>query len=401
MIEGMKVLSFSHFVQGPAASQYLADLGADVTKVEPFGGAWERRAGSAGIRLGDTSVTFLSVNRNKKSIAVDLKHPDALRVLRPLIGTCDVLMENYRGGALEKLGLGYEAVREIKPDIIYASATGWGSSGPMAGKPGVDLLVQARSGLISVTGDAREGATAAGTPVADHHGAALLAMGVLAAYVRKLATGRGTRVQSSLLGAGLDLQAESLALYYSGGKGQDDVRRPGSLAAWFIDPPYGVYRLLDAHAVIALSGAMDDFAAALGSAELAAFDQEARRTRREEYTALLARTLAGWTYRDLAERLEPRGFWIERVATYDDVRNDPQVAEEGLLMEMPVGDTHATVLNHPIRYDGRLPELRTPPPELGEHTRPALREAGFGDAEIDDLIASGVVASRENGAPRS
>ncbi|MFG2583056.1 CaiB/BaiF CoA transferase family protein [Streptomyces malaysiensis] len=396
----MKVLSFSHFVQGPAASQYLADLGADVTKVEPPAGSWERRIGSAGIRLAGQSVTFLAVNRNKKSIAVDLKHPDAARVLRPLIERCDVVMENYRGGALEKLGLGYDAVRAVRPDIIYASATGWGSSGPMAGKPGVDLLVQARSGLVSVTGDGDGHVTAAGTPVVDHHGAALLAMGVLAAYVRRLATGQGTRVQSSLLGAGLDLQAESLALYYSGRRSRTDIRRPGALAAWFIDPPYGVYRLRDAHAAIALSGTMDDFAAALGSEELAAFDQRARRDRRAQYTRLLEQTLSAWTYQELVGRLEPLGFWIERVADYDDVRDDAQVAEEGLLMDMPVGDSHATVLNHPVRYDGRLPPLRTPPPRLGEHTRPLLRAAGFGDSEIDELISSGAVVAGDDGTAR-
>ena len=143
MIEGMRVLALSHFVQGPAASQYLADLGADVVKVEPPAGSWERRAGSAGIRVAGHSVTHLSVNRNKRSLAVDLKHPDAQAVLRPLIERADVLMENYRGGALDRLGFGYDAVRAIKPDIVYASATGWGSRGPMAGRPGVDLLVQA------------------------------------------------------------------------------------------------------------------------------------------------------------------------------------------------------------------------------------------------------------------
>lgn len=251
---------------------------------------------------------------------------------------------------------------------------------------------------MSVTGDGDGHATAAGTPVVDHHGAALLAMGVLAAYVRRLVTGQGTRVQSSLLAAGLDLQAESLALYYSGGKSRADIRRPGALATWFIDPPYGIYRLRDAHAAIALSGTMDDFAAALGSTELAAFDQRARRDHREQYTRILELTLAAWTYQELAARLEPLGFWIERVADYDDVREDAQVAEEGLLMDIPVGDARATVLSHPVRYDGALPPLRTPPPRLGEHTRPLLREAGFGVAEIDELIGSRVVIADDEAA---
>lgn len=392
MIERMRVLSFSHFVQGPAASQYLADLGADVIKVEPPGGSWERKVGSAGIRFEGRSVTFLSVNRNKRSIAVDLKHPDALAVLRPLIEQSDVMMENYRGGALDKLGLGYDAVRAIKPDIVYASASGWGSRGPMTGRPGVDLLVQARAGLISVTGDSP---TAAGTPVVDHHGAALLAMGVLAAYVRRLETGEGTRVESSLLGAGLDLQAESLALYYSGDRTQADVTRSKELACWSIDAPYGVYALKDASAVIAISGAMDDLGDALGSETLASFDQLARRERRDEYTTVLRRVLADWTYADLAAALEPRGFWIERVADYDDVAGDPQVVEEGFLLDLPVGDGHATVLNHPVRYDGELPALRRPPAELGEHTAEVLGDVGFSASEIAAFVSSGAVVASE------
>lgn len=390
MIDGMRVLSFSHFVQGPAASQYLADLGADVIKVEPPGGAWERRIGSAGIRLAGRSVTFLAVNRNKRSIVVDLKHPDAHTVLRPLIERADVLLENYRDGALERLGLGYDAVRAIKPDIIYASASGWGSRGPMAGRPGVDLLVQARTGLVHVTGDRP---TAAGTPVVDQHGAALLAMGVLAAYARKLATGEGTRVESSLLAAGLDLQAESLALYYSGRRAEPDVRRPAELACWSIDAPYGVYRLQDAWLVLAVNGTEDDLGDALGAPALAAYDQQARRAKRQEYTAAVARVLAGMTYAEAAARLGPRGFWFERVAGYDDVRQDPQVAAEGLLAEFPVGEDRATVLRHPVRYDGALPGPRSAPPELGADTVRVLREAGFSAAEVDAFLSAGVVSA--------
>ncbi|WP_190816672.1 CaiB/BaiF CoA transferase family protein [Saccharopolyspora pogona] len=392
MIEQMTVLSFSHFVQGPAAAQYLADLGADVVKVEPPSGSWERKVGSAGIRLSGRSVTFLAVNRNKRSIVVDLKHPDAKTVLRPLIQQADVLLENYRGGALDRLGLGYDAVREIKHDIIYASATGWGSRGPMAGNPGVDLLVQARSGLVAATGGA-DSPTAAGTPVVDHHGAALLAMGVLAAYARKLVTGKGTRVETSLLGAGLDLQAESLALYFSGRKTTEDLRRPAELACWAIDPPYGVYRLLDAEVAIALNGPMDDFGAALGDAVLDEYTPSDRRDKRVEYTAAVATALAGMTYQEVADKLRARGFWIEKVATYDDVRVDPQVVEEGLLTGFAVGDEEATVLNHPVRYNGELPPVRRAPAELGEHTVEVLQEAGFSAAEVSAFLSSGVVAA--------
>ena len=164
MLEGMKVLSFTHFVQGPAAAQYLADMGADVTKVEPLTGAFERGYGADSVFVDELSVSFIAVNRNSRSLSVDLKSPRGLEVVRSMIRGADVLLENYRGGVLDRLGLGYEAVKAIKPDIIYASASGWGSSGPMANLPGQDLLVQARCGLISITGDLKSSPTVPGAP---------------------------------------------------------------------------------------------------------------------------------------------------------------------------------------------------------------------------------------------
>jgi crotonobetainyl-CoA:carnitine CoA-transferase CaiB-like acyl-CoA transferase len=392
MLSSMKVLSFSHFVQGPSASQYLADLGADVIKIEPLQGAWERKIGSGRIRVAGRSVTFLAVNRNKRSLAIDLKHPRAKEVLTPLVATSDVVMENYRLGALDRLGFGFDVLRAIKPDLIYASATGWGSSGPMAEKPGVDILVQARSGLISVTGSIKDNPAVPGTPIIDHHGATLLALGVLAAYAKKLVTGEGTRVESSLLSAALDLQAESLALYYSGKKQQADIHRDGHLAAWFIDAPYGVYELADAHVVIALSGSMEHFATAIGSDELIALGVEGRFTDRDTFTRCLSRALASWTFARLEEVLGPYGFWFERVADYDDLRNDPQVISEQRFASIDVEGQPVTVVNHPIRYDGKVPDIRLKPPELSEHSSAILREVGFSDEEVASFLKDGVIS---------
>ncbi|MFI5436488.1 CaiB/BaiF CoA transferase family protein [Rhodococcus baikonurensis] len=401
MIEQMRVLSFTHFVQGPAAAQYLADLGADVITIEPLSGAWERREGSGGIRLDGHSVTSLSVNRNKRSVVIDLKHPEALAVLEPLIASANVLLENYRGGALERLGLGYDAVRKINPRIIYASATGWGSRGPMADRPGVDILVQARTGLAAATGKP-ERPHAAGTPVVDHHGAALLAMGVLAAYVRQITTGTGTRVEASLLAAGLDLQAESFALYHAGRRRREDLDRHDSLACWFIDAPYGIYQLADGSSVaLAISGPMRGLGAALDSDVLDAFGEEDRRARGREYTDLLAGVLASLTYPELEKRLEPAGFWFERVADYDDVLVDPQVVAEEMFDRMPVGNTHANVFRHPVRYDGERPSVTRPPSELGEHTREVLQGVGLSAERIDALLVAGAIAEPQKGKVNS
>ena len=223
MLVSMRVISFCHYLQGPAAAQYLADMGADVIKVEPTFGAYERHWSGANAFVDGISAFYLAANRNKRSLAVDLKHPDGKAVMLRLLEGADVVMENFRPGVMDRLGLGYEQVRAVNPDIIYASATGYGPSGPMVDRPGQDLLIQALSGLIAATGNERP--TAIGFAAADQHGAALLAMGILGAYVRRLQTGQGTRIDANLLNAGLDLQTEPLTLYYSG------AREPGRVPA--------------------------------------------------------------------------------------------------------------------------------------------------------------------------
>src|SRR6266536_2760498 len=202
----MRVVSFCHYLQGPACTQYLADMGADVIKIEPPKGAFERHWSGGRSYVAGVSAFVLAANRNKRSLAVDLKHPKGREIVLRLIEDADVVVENFRPGVLDRLGFGYDAVRARKPDIIYASASGLGATGPAAERPGQDLLMQARSGLIAATGGGDHGPAVVGAAVVDQHGGALLAMGVLGAYFRKLQTGLGTRVESNLFSAGIDLQ---------------------------------------------------------------------------------------------------------------------------------------------------------------------------------------------------
>jgi crotonobetainyl-CoA:carnitine CoA-transferase CaiB-like acyl-CoA transferase len=397
MLSKMRVLSFSHFVQGPAGSQYLADLGAEVIKVEPLTGAFERNHTGGNVFVDGLSASYFAVNRNKKSIAIDLKNPQAKEILYAIIATCDVVTENYRGGVLDRLGFGYEAVKAVKPDIIYASASGWGSSGPMADKPGQDLLVQARCGLVAVTGNIEETPTVPGVPLVDQHGAALLAMGIMAAYVKKFTTGLGTRVESNLLNAGLDLQVESMAVYFSGKRTLKDFQRHHQLANWHLDAPYGVYKLADCHAVISLGGDIEQFAVAIGSAALIALGRD-RMAVRDEFTRVLVEELRSWTYADLERALTPHALWFERVQNYDQIRIDPQVIENGCFMEIPIKSRSATVLAHPVRYDGEAPPLRRLPVDLGADTRQILRDiGGLTDEKISELMAAKVIYGPEVG----
>lgn len=390
MLAGMKVLSFTHFVQGPAAAQYLADMGADVVKMEPLQGAFERGYGADSVFVEGLSASFFAVNRNSRSLSVDLKSARGLEVVHTLIRDADVLLENYRGGVLDRLGLGYDAVKAIKPDIIYASASGWGSSGPMANEPGQDLLVQARCGLIAVTGDLQTGPTVPGAPIVDQHAAALMAMAISAAYIKKLKTGQGTRIESNLLNAGLDLQCESFAAYYSGRRSPDRMHRDPRLASWFLPAPYGVFELADCHAVISLGGDIERFADAIDSDELRALAVD-RMQNRDPFMQVLGDLLKTWTYERLDRALAPHALWYAKVQSYDDIRSDPQVVHNRCLQEFRIGEASGVVLAHPVRYDGRAPAFQHMPRVLGGETREVLREAGWSDAAIDELVASDVV----------
>lgn len=388
LLGGMRVLSFCHYLQGPAAVQYLADLGADVIKVEPRQGAFERRWAGAGTFIEDVSVFFLAANRNQRSLAIDLKHPGSREVLDRLIGNADVIVENYRPGTMDRLALGYEDARRIKPDIIYASATGYGSEGPLRDRPGQDLLVQARSGLIRASG-ARP--TATGCAVVDQHGAALLALGIAAAYGARLTTGQGTRIEGNLLNAAIDLQAEALTLYYSGGRSSESLERDPHLGSWYHEAPYGIYAIADADVVISLTS-VAKLADALDSAPLKALSGRDAYLDRDLIAATVAEALSAWRFEALKEKLDLAGIWHERVSDYDDLLADPQVVQNEMFRTLPVRGAEATLVNHPLRYDGKLPPLRRAPPELGEHNEEILTELAFSRSEIDTLIASGSVA---------
>jgi crotonobetainyl-CoA:carnitine CoA-transferase CaiB-like acyl-CoA transferase len=392
VLEGMRIVSFCHYLQGPAGAQYLADMGADVIKVEPPNGAFERHWAGAKAFIDGLSAFYLAANRNKRSVAVDLKHPDGKAVISRLLERADVLMENFRPGTMERLGLGYDEVRAIRPDIIYASATGFGSSGPMAARPGQDLLIQAYSGLIAATGHLYERPVPIGFAAADQHGGALLAMGILGAYVKKLRTGRGTRVEASLLNAGLDLQTEPLTLYLSGGFGREKFRRNRNLATWFHEAPYGVYRCADCWLALSLNDPQK-LATALGSAALAEIADIDRHDERDRYAEVLEDELKSRRFADLVPGFDAQAIWYQRVHAYDELRDDPQIRHNGMFRDVPVPGGTATLVSHPNRYDGEVPPLRRLALAIGEDTREVLGELGYAPAEIDDLVARVAIAA--------
>jgi crotonobetainyl-CoA:carnitine CoA-transferase CaiB-like acyl-CoA transferase len=391
LLSGLKIVSLCHWLQGAAGTQYLADLGADVIKVEPMTGAHERHWSGGRTFVNGVSSFFLAANRNKRSLAIDLKTPEGRQIVLELVARSDAVLENFRPGVMERLGLGFDVLRKIKGNIILASGTGYGSAGPLRDKPGQDLLAQARSGLIAATGDRFENPKPVGGAIVDQHAAALLALGLLAAYVKLLNTGQGTRVESNLYNAALDLQAEPLTAYLNGGHTPARYRRNTHLATWFHEAPYGVYRLQDGFIAIPLNDP-SKLAKALGSAHLEKLQAIDRYEHRDEYAASLASALEGRSMAQVSESFDRYQIWYAPVRDYDEVAADPQTEANQIFLAAELDGTPVTLINHPVRYDGSAPQLRHLAIQPGADTSQILRALGKGESEIQDLAMRHIVA---------
>lgn len=376
--------------------QYLADMGADVIKIEPPKGAFERHwAGADCVRVGGVSAFFLCANRNVRSLALDLKHPEAKEVIFRLLAQRHVLAENYRPGALDRLGLGYEVVRARKPDIIYASASGFGATGPMSLRPGQDLLIQAMSGMIAAGANGQR-PVPVGCAAADQHGAALFALGILGAYARWQRTGEGTRIEATLLGAAVDLQMESLVTYHASRMGRNAFPRDENLADWFHEAPYGVYRVRDAWLALSLND-IGRLADALACDALATLRNRNPYRDRDEIARCVAAAVQERGLVDLAKVLDAKGIWYAKVDDYDDLFANPQARHNETFRDVSVNGETARLLNHPLRYDGAVPGHRFFSLTRGADTRPVLEESGFSSAEINELLRHRVAFVGEEG----
>ncbi|GAC1327344.1 MAG: CoA transferase [Beijerinckiaceae bacterium] len=391
VLDGMKIVSFCHFLQGPAAMQYLADMGADVIKIEPPQGAYERHwSGADRVKVGGVSAFYLCANRNARSLALDLKRSEAREVVHRLLDNSHAVAENFRPGTLDRVGLGYEEVRARKPDIIYASASGYGASGPYLKRPGQDLLIQAMSGLAATTGKKTTGPVPVGCAAVDQHGAALFALGIAGAYARWLHTGEGTLVESTLFGAGVDLQTESLVTYYAVKASRGILQRDVRLASWFHEAPYGIYPIADAHVAISINN-LATIADALNSEDLRGLASRNAYRDRDEIAAALAGALQNWSFADLCVAFDQHGVWFSRVDDFDDLLDNPQAHHNGTFHDVSVNGDTMKVLNHPNRYDGKGAERFDYALRPGADTREILESSGFSGAEIGELIQSKVV----------
>ncbi len=390
ILQGVRILSFTQFLLGPAGVQYLADMGADVIKIEPPGGRlFERIWSGCDLFLNGVSAFFLCAHRNQRSLALDLKRPEGQEIAKRLVVEADVLVQNFRPGVMTRFGLGYEEVAALNPRLIYISASGYGEASQYRDRPGQDLLIQAMSGLASISGRAGEPPTAVGAPVVDQHGAALLAMGVLAALFDRERTGRGQKLEVTMLRAALDLQLEVVNYHLNGAKMR---KSPTSLASMIHPGPYGIYETTDGYLAVSMSP-LPVLQEALQLPELAPLATERfNHSAREQIARILepvirTRTTAAWV-----DYLVPKGIWAAPVLDYDGVFADPGVRDADVVEEVEHGMAgRLRLLRFPLEFSSGRAEVRRPPPMPGEHTEEILQEAGYAAGEIRRLREMGVV----------
>ncbi|MFK3707228.1 crotonobetainyl-CoA:carnitine CoA-transferase CaiB-like acyl-CoA transferase [Raoultella sp. BIGb0138] len=393
MLEGVKVLSFTHYLQGPSAAQMLADLGADVVKVESPKGAYERSWSGCDTYVNGVSVFFLLANRNQRGMAIDLKSESGKQIIYDLLSQYDVIIENFKPGVMDRLGLGYEEVKKVNPRIVYCSCTGYGSAGPKAKEPGQDLMAQSISGLAALNGPGSHPPMPVGTAIVDQHGAALAALGIIAAIFNREKSGKGHKVDACLLHSALDLQIEPLNYFLNGG--QLTPRADSGLSSRFHQSPYGIYATRDGYISLSLTP-FERLKSVFSPQALAGFTAQDQMRQRIDFDACVATEMCTKTTAEWTALFKQEGIWHAPVNEYPQVVEDEQVQfnEVFLTMDHPVAG-RVRVLGHPNHYDGKPLPLRRLPPELGEHSEEVLLELGYSAEKVAELLANNVITTHQ------
>lgn len=390
-LEGLRIIDFSHVFQGPVGTQLLADFGADVIKVErPGSGDWSRAWGPY---VGNVSLPFATLNRNKRSVTLDLRTPQAKEVALRLIATADVLVHNFRPGVMERLGLGYEQLAERYPWLVYAYSSGWGDEGPCVerGRGGHDMLARASAGWFAPLGP--DGLPVPAGMSADYPAGLLLMQAVLIALLARERTGRGQFVSTDLLSAAIHAHS-----WEGGAELNRDRATPGGIVQTetAIDKSF---RTLDGYIEISpvfSADALRDISLAMGLGDLSQDPRfaapEDRRANAREMNAILAARFREKTSAEWVAILEPQGVLCGEIKTLAEAAEDPQVRANRMVIEMEHPDAGTLRLfGTPIRLRDTPATHRLPPPTLGQHTEEVLAEIGYSQEEIATLRAQGAL----------
>lgn len=369
-LSGLVVLDMSQFLSGPYCSLRLLDLGARVIKIErPDGGDLSRRLYLSDTEIGGDSTIFHAINRGKESFAVDLKNPDDLDSLRKLIARADVLIQNFRPGVIQRLGLDYDRVQALNPRLVYASISGYGEDGPWVSRPGQDLLAQSRSGVMWLNGDDGQGPVPFGLAIGDMLAGAAAAQGILAALVRRGISGEGAHVETSLLEVLIDFQFEVLTTHLNDGR---RLPKRSSLrsAHAYLSAPYGVYPASDGYLAIAMTP-IPRLADLMGIEALTPFRDAPATwfTERDRIKALIAETVATRTVDDWLAVLEPADIWCARVLNWQEMLASDGFKALDMLQTVTRADGVSILTTRsPLRINGARATGEDAAPLIGAHS---------------------------------
>ena len=378
-LDGLLVVDLSQFLSGPYCALRLLDLGARVIKIErPDGGDLCRRLYLTDTEIGGDSTLFHAINRNKESYAVDMKNPAELESLKKLLAKADVVMQNFRPGVINRLGLGYETIKAINPDVVYGSITGYGDEGPWVTRPGQDLLAQARSGVTWLNGDEGQGPVPFGLAIADMLAGAALCQGVLAALVKRGISGKGSHVETSLMEALIDFQFEVLTTHLNDG-GRKPTRASFRSAHAYLSAPYGIYPTKNGFLAVAMTP-IPKLADLLDMPELDLYRDTPKSwfSERDAIKRLIADKLATETTEHWLAILEPADIWCAKVLEWPELLQSEGFAALDMLQTVERADNVRVVTTRsPIRVDGKRPPLSRAAPRIGEHTEEIRAEFGL------------------------
>ena len=392
-LAGLKVIDFSQLLQGPYATQMLGDLGADVIKIERYGSGDIYRGMTFFNKwiADDESPCFMAWNRNKRSIAIDMKKEEGKKIILQLIEQADIVVENFRPGVMERLGYGYAALKKINPKIIYCSASGWGSDGPYLKRPGQDLLVQSVSGAIMTSGKKSDGPVALGTALCDQVNAFNCVYAILAALYFREKTGIGQEIQTNLLSSAIAFQMQDYFTIQNLGvqfeRPESGIGHPGNPA------PFGTYKTKDGYLAIAMNP-FDTLVEALGDPSLLVYnDKQVLFDKRDEiYYRIQAVTITKTTEEWLTIMLG-YDLWVAQVNNQSAVANDPQVIHNNTFVNIQHPKAgNLKVTNIPFTMSETPGAITRPSPMIGEHGPEILKELGYDEAAIETLLSEKIIS---------
>ncbi|WMI66252.1 CaiB/BaiF CoA-transferase family protein [Aestuariibaculum sp. YM273] len=372
-LEDYLIIDFSQFLSGPSASLRLADMGARVIKVEkPVTGDICRSMYTSDLIMNGESSIFHTINRNKESFAADLKHPEDLNHIKTLITKADVVMHNFRPGVMERIGLSYDDVKVLNPNVVYAEISGYGLHPELVGNPGQDLLLQSLTALTWLTGNADDGPVPMGLSIVDMLAGAHLAQGILAALYKKAIQNTGALVQVSMLESAIDFQFETITTYFNDG-GELPERTKSNNAHAYLGAPYGIYKTKNGYLALAM-GSIPVLAELLSCEALLQFPEN-KFSLRDEIKTVLANHLETQDTSYWLNILEPADIWCAGVLNYQELFEEDGFKVLDFVQKVTMGDGYSyDTTRCPIKIDGELLKSDKGSPKLGEHTDKILNE---------------------------